>query len=140
MSATLRIHPSPSKLGVRQAKATNLTTCMAGGHDMDCLVCYSGGLGGSDHTGPVAVGLLVCAGVVGAVAVGFRMHSKRNVTADGESPPLRAAQTHEGTTREEFQVQYGRVTEDSDCESKMPKPPASFNNGDGQPSRQSQYM
>ena len=68
------------------------------------------------------------------------MHSKRTADADGASPPLRATQAHEGTTREGFQVQYGRVTEDSDLESKVVQPSASSKNGEGQPSRQSQYV
>ena len=100
-----------------------------------------GALGDSDRTGPVAVGLLLCAWVLGAVAVGYRMHSKRTAVADGASPPLRATQAHEGTTRSEgFQVQYDRVTEDSDLESKVVQPSASSKNGEGQPSRQSQYV
>lgn len=140
MSATLCNHPSPGELGVRHAEPTNLTACMAGGHGVGCLVCRSGGLGDSDYTGPAAVGLLACALVVGTVAVGYRMHSTRNVAVDGASPPLRATQAHDGTTREGFQVQYGRVMEDSECEYKMPKSPANSNKRDGQPSHQSQYV
>lgn len=119
---------------------TGLPARIDGCVDMGCVVRRSGALGDSDRTGPVAVGLLLCAWVLGAVAVGYRMHSKRTAAADGASPPLRATQAHEGTTREGFQVQYGRVTEDSDLESKVVQPSASSKNGEGQPSRQSQYV
>ena len=76
--------------------------------------------------------------MLGAVAVGYRMDSKRKAAADGASPPLRATQAHEGTTREGLQVHYGRVPEDSDLESKTPQPLANSKSADGLPSRQSQ--
>ena len=85
-----------------------------------------------------AVGLLLFTVVLGSVAVGYRLHNKRNAATDGSptSPPLHAA--HAGTTREGLRAQYGRVTEDS--ESKEPQPVANIKNGNGQPSRQSQYV
>lgn len=87
-----------------------------------------------------AVGLLLFTVVLGSVAVGYRLHNKRNATTDGSptSPSLHAVHAHAGTTREGLRAQYGRVTEDS--ESNAPQPAANNKNGIGQPSRQSQYV
>ena len=91
-----------------------------------------------------AVGLLLFTVVLGAAALGYRLHNKRNAATDSSqtSPPLHAAHAHAhaGTTREGLRAQYGRVTDDFDCESKAPQPVANMKNGNGQPSRQSQYV
>ena len=118
---------------VRRASSVSELPCARGG--------CSGELGDGGDTG--AVGLLLLTVVLGSVAVGYRLHKKRNATTDGSqtSPPLRAAHAHAGTAREELRAQYGRVTEDSDCESKAPQPAANIkSDGNGQPSRQSQYV